>query len=101
MLLANPPNTDDVWQMPDDLEEHRAVRAALDIFGRDTGEAKIRDLAAHLGLSQRHFIRVFSNQVGVTLKLFGRVSEIAASCLDLHMSFGLGGSLTRSDLRTG
>jgi AraC-like DNA-binding protein len=57
------------------LEEHRAVRAALDIFGRDTGEAKIRDLAAHLGLSQRHFIKVFSNQVGVTPKLFGRVQR--------------------------
>jgi AraC-like DNA-binding protein len=64
-----------VARLENTLEEHRAVRAALDIFGRDTGEAKIRDLAAHLGLSQRHFIKVFSNQVGVTPKLFGRVQR--------------------------
>ena len=56
-------------------EEHRAVRAAVNILGRDGGEAKTRDLAAHLGLSQRHFIKVFSNQVGVTPKQFGRVQR--------------------------
>jgi AraC-like DNA-binding protein len=43
-------------------EEHRAVRAALDILGRDAGEVRIRDLAKQLGLSQRHFINVFSNR---------------------------------------
>src|SRR5262245_52182613 len=57
------------------LEEHRAVRAAVNIFDRDAGEARTRDLAAHLGLSQRHFIKVFSNQVGITPKLFGRVQR--------------------------
>jgi AraC-like DNA-binding protein len=67
------------------LEEHRAVRAALDIFGSrhcGTGEARTRDLAAHLGLSQRHFIKVFSDQVGVTPKLFGRVQRFQRA-LDL------------------
>jgi AraC-like DNA-binding protein len=57
------------------VEEHRAVRAALDIFGRNAGEARTRDLAAHLGLSQRHFIKLFSDQVGVTPKQFGRVQR--------------------------
>jgi AraC-like DNA-binding protein len=56
-------------------EEHPAVRAALDIFGRDAGEARTRDLAALLGLSQRHLIKLFSNQVGVTPKLFGRMQR--------------------------
>jgi AraC-like DNA-binding protein len=56
-------------------EEHRAVRAAMDILRRDAGEARTRDLAAHLGLSQRHFIKVFSNQVGITPKQFGRVQR--------------------------
>jgi AraC-like DNA-binding protein len=56
-------------------EEHRAVRAALDIITRNAGEARIRDLAAHLGLSHRHFIKAFSNQVGVTPKLFARVQR--------------------------
>ena len=64
-----------VARLKNTLEEHRAVRAALDIFGRDAGEARTRDLAAHLGLSQRHFIKVFSKQVGVTPKLFGRVQR--------------------------
>lgn len=64
-----------VARLENALEEHRAVRAALDIFGRTGGEAKTRDLAAHLGLSQRHFIRLFSNQVGVTPKQFGRVQR--------------------------
>jgi AraC-like DNA-binding protein len=64
-----------VARLENTLEEHRAVRAALDIFGRDAGGARTRDLAAHLGLSQRHFIKLFSNQVGVTPKLFARVQR--------------------------
>src|SRR5262245_21141970 len=64
-----------VARLKNTLEEHRAVRAALDILQRDAGEASTRELAAHLGLSQRHFIKVFSNQVGVTPKLFGRVQR--------------------------
>ncbi len=64
-----------VARLKNALEEHRAVRAALNIFGRDAGEARTRDLAEHLGLSQRHFIKVFSKQVGLTPKLFGRVQR--------------------------
>jgi AraC-like DNA-binding protein len=64
-----------VARLENTLEEHRAVRAALDIFERDAGEARTRDLAGQLGLSQRHFIKVFSSQVGVTPKLFGRVQR--------------------------
>src|SRR5262244_3488038 len=64
-----------VARLENTWEEHRAVRAALDIFGREAGEARTRDLAARFGLSQRHFIKVFSNQVGVTPKQFGRVQR--------------------------
>jgi AraC-like DNA-binding protein len=67
------------------MEEHRAVWAALGILRRDAGEAKIRDLAAHLGLSQRHFIKVFSDQVGITPKQFGRVQRFQRA-LDLARS---------------
>jgi AraC-like DNA-binding protein len=56
-------------------KEHRAVAAALAILGRDAGEARTRDLAEHLGLSQRHFINVFAKQVGVTPKVFGRMQR--------------------------
>src|SRR5262245_55702586 len=64
-----------VARLENTSEEHRAVRAALDILALDAGEARTRDLAAHLGLSQRHFIKVFSNQVGITPKQFGRVQR--------------------------
>lgn len=62
-----------VARLKNSAEEHRAVRAALEVFQRDAGDVKIRDLAAHLGLSQRRFIQVFSHQVGVTPKVFARV----------------------------
>ena len=74
-----------VARLENTSEEHRAVRAALDIFGRDAGEARTRDIAAHLGLSQRHFIKVFSNQVGITPKQFGRVQRFQRA-LDLTRS---------------
>ena len=64
-----------VARLESTLEGHRAVRAALEIFSRGAGEARTRDVAAHLGLSQRHFIKVFSDQVGVTPKLFARVQR--------------------------
>src|SRR5262249_23732727 len=36
-------------------------------------EARVRDVAARVGLSQRRFIRVFADEVGLTPKLYGRV----------------------------
>jgi AraC-like DNA-binding protein len=42
---------------------------------REAGKIRTRELAAQLGLSQRRFIQVFSNQVGVTPKVFGRVQR--------------------------
>ncbi len=63
-----------VSRLENTLQRHRAVQAALDIFEQGEGrEARTRDLAAHLGLSQRHFIKVFTNQVGVTPKVFSRL----------------------------
>lgn len=61
---------------------HPAVREALAIFSKDAGKTKIRDLAAQLGLSQRYFIKVFSNQVGITPKMFARVQRFH-SAIDL------------------
>jgi len=64
-----------VARLRNSSEEHRAVRAALYILARDAGEARTRDLAKQLGLSQRHFINVFSKQVGITPKQFARVQR--------------------------
>jgi hypothetical protein len=40
---------------------------------RTHGQAKTRDIASAVGLSQRRFIEVFAYEVGLTPKLFGRV----------------------------
>jgi AraC-like DNA-binding protein len=74
-----------VARLANTVEKHQAVRAALAIFERDAGEARTRDLAAHLGLSQRHFIKVFSDQVGITPKQFGPVQRFQRA-LDLTRS---------------
>src|SRR5262249_20323249 len=43
---------------------HRAVPTALAAF--EQLEARVRDVAARVGLSQRRFIRVFADEVGLT-----------------------------------
>jgi AraC-like DNA-binding protein len=50
---------------------HRAVPTALAAF--EQPEARVRDVAARVGLSHRRFIRVFAAEVGLTPKLYGRV----------------------------
>lgn len=53
-------------------ERHGAVPAALDAFGQ-SAEARVRDVAKGVGLSQRRFIQVFAAEVGMTPKLYSRV----------------------------
>jgi methylphosphotriester-DNA--protein-cysteine methyltransferase len=71
-----------VARLENTQEGHRAVRVALDILACDAGQATTRDLAAHLGLSQRRFIKLFSTHVGVSPKVFGRVQRFQRA-LDL------------------
>jgi AraC-like DNA-binding protein len=52
---------------------HAAVPIALAKFDRTAGGASVRDVARHVGLSQRRFIRVFAAEVGLTPKLYCRV----------------------------
>jgi AraC-like DNA-binding protein len=54
---------------------HSAVRTALDVVGRSDGCARTRDVARAVGLSQRRLITLFSNEVGQTPKMFGRISR--------------------------
>jgi transcriptional regulator GlxA family with amidase domain len=37
--------------------------------------ATVRDIARHIGLSQRRFIQVFTEEIGMTPKLFSRVQR--------------------------
>jgi AraC-like DNA-binding protein len=63
---------------------HGAVRMGLDVLMRTHGRAKVRDIARTVDLSQRRFIEVFTAEVGLTPKLFGRVQRfqnaVATSC---------------------
>lgn len=55
------------------LERHRAVDCALGLFRNIHTAPAIAELADHIGISSRRFIRLFSNEVGLTPKLFARV----------------------------
>jgi AraC-like DNA-binding protein len=57
------------------LEHHYAVPTALDAFGQTDARATVRDIARHIGLSQRRFIQVFTEEIGMTPKLFSRVQR--------------------------
>jgi AraC-like DNA-binding protein len=56
-----------------DLERHPAVRFALGEFLAVPQALTIAEVTGQLGLSPRRFIQVFSEQVGLTPKLFCRV----------------------------
>ena len=52
---------------------HGAIPVALDAFEQSDAAVKVRDLARRAGLSQRRFIQLFTAEVGLTPKLYGRV----------------------------
>jgi len=66
-------------------EENPSIQTAIHILTSDTCETKIRDLAARLGFSQRHLIKKFSDQVGVTPKVFGRLQRFQRA---LNLTYG-------------
>ena len=62
-------------RLSDPPGHHRAVRVGLDMLRHTRGQAKVRDIATALDLSQRRFSEVFAAAVGLTPKLFGRVQR--------------------------
>ncbi|HVE58710.1 MAG TPA: helix-turn-helix domain-containing protein, partial [Pyrinomonadaceae bacterium] len=56
-------------------EQHYAVSAALEMFGKNQAGTTVREAAKYLGLSQRRFIQVFKTEVGLTPKLFSRIQR--------------------------
>ena len=52
---------------------HAAVTAALGLFGQEVKGITVRSAAERLGFSQRHFINLFTTQVGLPPKLFCRL----------------------------
>jgi AraC-like DNA-binding protein len=55
------------------LERHRAVDCALGLFRNIHTAPAMTELAGHIGISSRRLIQLFSNEVGLTPKLFARV----------------------------
>jgi AraC-like DNA-binding protein len=52
---------------------HGAIPVALDALEQSDEAVKVRDLARQVGLSQRRLIQLFTAEVGMTPKLYGRV----------------------------
>jgi AraC-like DNA-binding protein len=80
------------------LNHHTAVTFAIPELKRNANSS-MSQVAAIVNLSQRHFIHVFSNEVGLTPKLFSRIqrfNRVVRSAafsddvdwLDMAMSFG-------------
>jgi AraC-like DNA-binding protein len=59
----------------DRVENHYAVSAALQMFGKNQAAPRVREAAKYVGLSQRRFIQVFKAEVGMTPKLFSRIQR--------------------------
>jgi AraC-like DNA-binding protein len=57
------------------VEQHYAVSAALEMFGKNQTGPRVRETAEYLGLSQRRFIQVFKAEVGMKPKLFSRIQR--------------------------
>src|SRR5215510_2889496 len=57
------------------VEQHYAVSAALEMFGKSQAGPRVSEAAKYLGLSQRRFIQIFKAEVGMTPKLFSRIQR--------------------------
>jgi len=57
------------------LERHPAVAFAVDRLSREGQAPAVTEVVEQVGFSQRHFIEIFGNEVGLTPKLFCRVSR--------------------------
>ena len=55
------------------LEHHSAVRFALNAFARADSDLIVSEIAKETGFSQRRFIQVFKQEVGMSPKLYCRV----------------------------
>ncbi len=70
------------------LTRHPAVTFALQEFRNIAYPRTVADVTAQIGLSSRHFIQLFSQEVGLTPKLFWRVRRFQAvlRCLEKGQS---------------
>lgn len=70
---------------PRDLELHPSVSLALACFDRAPHRASVAATAKHAEVSQKKLIRLFSEQVGLTPKLYLRIRRFRRLMEDLHI----------------
>ena len=63
---------------------HRAVLRALECFTREPQSVRIGEVTAEIGLSSRRFIQVFTEQVGMTPKVFCRVRRFQTALTEIQ-----------------
>lgn len=68
------------------MQHHPAVDFALREFMRVPHGRTVADVARAVGLSQRRFIQLFAEQVGLTPKVFCRVRRFQAALQQAHRS---------------
>jgi AraC-like DNA-binding protein len=66
------------------MEQPAAVRGALHYISHQLAGLSVADLAGHIGLGRRRFIQVFSEEVGLTPKLFCRVRRFQQVLHSIH-----------------
>ncbi|QBD83398.1 AraC family transcriptional regulator [Ktedonosporobacter rubrisoli] len=57
------------------FEAHPAVSLALSAFQNESGDSAIATVTERIGYSPRHFIQLFSHEVGLTPKQFCRIQR--------------------------
>jgi AraC-like DNA-binding protein len=72
-----------------EVRRHPAVQHALLLLQRSGGSGSIGTLAEECGLSHRRFIELFSNEVGLTPKQYGRLCRFrcSLSAIGVHEEF--------------
>jgi AraC-like DNA-binding protein len=68
------------------VEQHYAVSAALEMFGKNQAGPIVREAAKYLGLSERRLIQVFKTEVGITPKLFSRILRFQQARTFIHQN---------------
>jgi methylphosphotriester-DNA--protein-cysteine methyltransferase len=66
-------------QMRRTPQRHPAVRYALDEFRSSAGALSVAAVTERTGLSARRFIEVFRREVGLTPKVYSRISRFRAA----------------------
>jgi AraC-like DNA-binding protein len=79
-----------VARAPRDFAHHPAVALALNCFERAPHRATVAAIARRAEISPKKFIRLFSEQVGMTPKLYLRVARFERVVTELHAKQQIG-----------